>query len=97
MKVNKRKERQGGIFLSLLLLPVLSVPAYAQPTERTTTYTYHPWGTDGAGLIATMDGPRTGTGDTTSYTYDADDNLQTIVDALTHTTPAAGLQRPPKA
>lgn len=86
MTVHKRKERRLVRILPLLMAPILSVPAYAAPTERTTTYTYHPSGTNGAGLVATMDGPRTGSGDTTSYAYDAEGNLQTIVDALNHTT-----------
>lgn len=59
-----------------------AVSVLAAPTERTTTYTYHPSGTNGAGRIASMDGPRTGAGDTTHYAYDASGNLSTVTNPL---------------
>ena len=85
MTANNRKAWQRGSLLSLLIVPILSVPAFAVPTERTTTYTYQPPGGNGAGLIATMDGPRTGLGDTTTYTYNSAGNLQIIDNALHYT------------
>ena len=85
MTANNRKAWQRGSLLSLLIVPILSVPAFAVPTERTTTYTYQPPGGNGAGLIATMDGPRTGPGDTTTYTYNSAGNLQIIDNALHYT------------
>ena len=50
------------------------------------SYTYHPIGTNGAGLMATMDGPRTDVADTTSYTYDTDGNLMSVTNPLGHVT-----------
>ncbi|MEM0953973.1 MAG: calcium-binding protein [Pseudomonadota bacterium] len=58
----------------------------AAPTERTTTYTYHTAGMNGAGQIASMEGPLPGAGDTTNYTYDTDGNLSAITNPLGHVT-----------
>ncbi|MFS1524425.1 hypothetical protein ACL7TT_09965 [Microbulbifer sp. 2304DJ12-6] len=53
---------------------------------RTTTYTYHPAGSNGAGLVATMDGPRTDVSDLTSYAYDVSGNLISTTNPLGHVT-----------
>lgn len=53
-------------------------------TVRTWSYTYHPEGHNGAGLIAAIDGPRTDVNDTTQFSYDAEGNLVKTVNALGH-------------
>ena len=54
--------------------------------SRITSYTYHPAGTNGAGLIATVDGPRTDVNDITNYAYNAQGDLTTITNPLGHVT-----------
>ena len=65
---------------------LLSRTVTATGETRTTTYSYHPVGTNGAGLIASVDGPRTGVSDITTYAYDASDNLISTTNALGHIT-----------
>ena len=52
--------------------------------SRTTSYTYN-----GAGLLQSVDGPRSDVPDITLYTYDTAGNLQTIVNALGQITTVA--------
>ncbi len=64
---------------------------------RTTTYTYHPLGNNGAGLLASIDGPRTDVSDITTYEYDAQGNLIKITNPLgqaTHITVCDASGRP---
>lgn len=51
--------------------------AVAAGIPRTWTYTY-----DTAGRVLTQDGPRTDVADITTYTYDAQENLSTVKNAL---------------
>jgi len=63
-----------------------SITDIATGKVRITTFTYHPAGSNGAGLIASIDGPRTDVDDITRYAYDANDNLISITNALGHVT-----------
>lgn len=58
-----------------------SVPYATNGQSRVWTYTY----TTG-GLVATVDGPLPGSGDTVSYAYDADGYLQSYTNELGHVT-----------
>ena len=58
-----------------------TVPYSTNGQTRVWAYTY----TTG-GLVATIDGPLTGTGDTVSYTYDAAGYVQTYTNELSHVT-----------
>ncbi len=58
-----------------------STPFATAGRTRTWAYTY---GT--GGLLASVDGPLTGTGDTTAYTYNSQGFLQTITDEVGHVT-----------
>jgi YD repeat-containing protein len=78
------RARRNGFLLSFLI--AASWPAQAVPTEYTTAFTYHTSGTDGAGRIATVDGPRSGAADTTTYTYDTAGNLSAITNPIGHIT-----------
>ncbi len=79
------RTRRGSIW-AMLSLSVIAQQVHAVATESTTTYTYHPVGTNGAGLIASMDGPRTGAVDVTLYAYDASNRLISITNPLGHIT-----------
>ncbi len=57
----------------------LPYPTNGQAREWTYTYTT-------GGLVATIDGPLPGAGDTVSYTYDAAGYVETYTDALGHVT-----------
>ena len=54
-----------------------SVPYTTTNNTRTWTYTYN-----AAGLVATINGPRTDVTDTTTFTYDANDELWKVTNAL---------------
>ncbi|MFQ5470058.1 MAG: RHS repeat-associated core domain-containing protein [Gammaproteobacteria bacterium] len=56
--------------------------------QRSTSYSYYPdTNTTGdAGLLNTIDGPRTDVPDITTYTYDGQGNISTITNALGHVT-----------
>jgi len=58
-----------------------TVPYTTTGNTRTWTYTYN-----SAGLVATINGPRTDVTDTTTLAYDADDELWTTTNALGHVT-----------
>lgn len=53
---------------------------------RTISYTYHPQASNGAGLIATIDGPRLDIEDITLFNYNANGDLASVSNALGHTT-----------
>jgi len=74
-----------GVYISLIFTPLMASIAYPAATDQTVSYTYHGAGSNGAGLIATMDGPRSGSGDTSSYAYDASGNLSVTTNPLGHT------------
>lgn len=57
-----------------------TVPYSTNGNTRVWTYTYHPT----FGLVTSIDGPRTG--DTTTYTYDANGDLATTTNAEGHVT-----------
>jgi YD repeat-containing protein len=59
----------------------LGVAATVTGVPRTWTYTYNI-----AGQVLTVDGPRTDVSDITNYTYDAQQNLDTVTNALSQTT-----------
>ncbi|MCU7921043.1 MAG: hypothetical protein KZQ95_22190 [Candidatus Thiodiazotropha sp. (ex Epidulcina cf. delphinae)] len=63
-----------------------SVTDTATGRIRTVTYTYHPQGSNGAGLVATVDGPLSSADDVTRFSYDSQGNLNTITNALGHVT-----------
>lgn len=71
--------------VSLLTLAV-SVGISNAYADRTTNYTYHPSGSNGAGQAATMNGPRVDLNDTSSYAYDASGNLSSVTNPLGHVT-----------
>ncbi|MEE9328370.1 MAG: RHS repeat-associated core domain-containing protein [Cocleimonas sp.] len=54
--------------------------------SRTTSYTYHPIGANGANLIATIDAPRTDVSDISSYAYNTTNDLISITNSLGHIT-----------
>ncbi len=59
----------------------------ATSAARTTTYTYHNGGgTSPEGLLSTINGPRTDVSDVTSYEYDTDGNLISVINALSQET-----------
>ncbi len=58
-----------------------TLPYSTNGNTRTWTYTYN-----SAGLMATMDGPRTDVTDVTTYTYSASGDLSTVTNALGHVT-----------
>lgn len=57
------------------------VPYSTNGETRSWAYTYA-----GAGLVATIDGPQAGTGDTTAYTYDSAGNRTSATNAAGHVT-----------
>lgn len=72
--------------VSLLTLAVSVGISNAYAADRITGYTYHAPGSDGAGQVATMDGPRVDVTDITNYAYDASGNLTSVTNPLGHVT-----------
>ncbi len=72
--------------ISLLALAISVGVSHSYAAERATSYTYHPSGTNGAGQMATMNGPRTDVSDVSSYSYDNKGNLASVTNALGHVT-----------
>lgn len=63
-----------------------TVPYSTNGRTRTWTYTYYPFGINGAYQIASINGPRTDVSDITTYTYNADGFLSTVTNPLGHVT-----------
>lgn len=61
-----------------------TVPYNTNGRSRTTTFTYHPPGTNGALQLATLNGPRTDVVDVTTYEYTPEGFLSRITNALGH-------------
>jgi RHS repeat-associated protein len=59
-----------------------SVPYSTNGQTRTWVYTY----TTTGGLLASVDGPLSGTGDTSSYTYNSNGFIQTVTNEIGHVT-----------
>ena len=70
-----------GLRWTPLALALVSALAQAATADRVATMTYNP-----AGLVETVDGPRTDVADITRYTYNAQGRLATATDALGHVT-----------
>ncbi|WP_111496214.1 golvesin C-terminal-like domain-containing protein [Marinobacter bohaiensis] len=67
--------------LTLAVAPMLALASHQALAERTWNYTY----TD-SGQLETVDGPRVGVNDVTTYGYDSSNNLISREDALGHMT-----------
>ncbi len=65
-----------------------TVPYSSNGQTRTWTYTYAttPAAIAAAGLLASVDGPLSGTGDTVSYTYDTNGYVNTVTNEVGHVT-----------
>ncbi|KAF1006253.1 MAG: putative deoxyribonuclease RhsB [Luteibacter sp.] len=70
-----------GLRWTPLALALVSVLAQAATADRVATMTYN-----AAGLVETVDGPRTDVADITRYTYNAQGRPATTTDALGHVT-----------
>lgn len=70
-----------GLRWTPLALALVSALAQAATAERASTLTY-----TAAGLVQSVDGPRTDVADITRYTYNAQGRLATATDALGHVT-----------
>jgi len=84
MIVASRRCNPAFLVLKILLLALVTDFVVAAPTHKTVLYTYHPSGSNGAGLVATMDGPRIDVNDVTTYAYDSANNLISITNPLGH-------------
>lgn len=70
-----------GLRWTPLALALVSALTHAATADRVATMTYN-----AAGLVETVDGPRTDVADITRYTYNAQGRLATATDALGHVT-----------
>lgn len=63
-----------------------SVPYTTTGRSRTTTFTYHPEGTNGEFQAASIDGPRTDVNDISTFTYTAEGYIASVTNPLGHVT-----------
>ncbi|WP_062271180.1 RHS repeat protein [Endozoicomonas arenosclerae] len=69
-------------YWGIVLAGSFSALLFADPMQQQIRYTYHPQGTNGAGQLATIDGPRTDVSDITRFEYDEKGHVTKVINPL---------------